>query len=664
MLNKRLSRLLRGYRTALPFTLSSRRLTGSSTRTRFANKQETTRAESNGIFTVLPHHAWALQRRKKVMRTISGLCAQALAFLRETSGNLTLILALSAIPVTLAMGAGVDYARGLVVHSNMADALDAAALAVGKQTTKPTSCSTASGSTTAQQTSCATLKAVAQQFFNANYKRDSSSTGATPTIVIVVANEAVTLSATDSVPTTFLRAADTLLGSTALQNMAITASSTVVWGQTKLWVSLVLDNSGSMSKGDSDGTKMEAMQTGAKALLTSLQNASTTAGDVKVGIVPFTRMVNVNKTNVGASWIYWGFWEAAPQISGTTITDSSDMENFATGNDIKFAAWGPGDDCPFTTYTTNWSGNVTISRKSPYGFYCTESPPNASDKTEKVPGSGTYKGYICPGVDNGTYNTERNDRYYNGCWTSTKDGNNKVTVASGSSSATCNGFSSSNCSCTGSNSGKSCKTQKWTHVWVPNNHSTWNGCVTDRQQDYDIANTTPTSGTDGFPADNPTNCPDSKVTALNYSWTTMSTQIDDMDPDGSTNQAIGVAHGWQMLTNATPYSPGALPSNTTRYMIVFSDGLNTQNRWWGDGSTEGTTDDAKIDARMKLACDAAKLDGVVVYAMFVHVGTNGSSDALEDCATTGKYYDLTTTAQIATAFADIAQQITNLRVTK
>ena len=103
------------------------------------------------------------------MRTVSRLCARARSFFTATSGNLAVILALSAIPLTLAMGAGVDYARGLVVHSNMADALDAAGLAVGAAATKPTSCSSdgSSSSTTgnggSNNTPCAPLQLVAQQ---------------------------------------------------------------------------------------------------------------------------------------------------------------------------------------------------------------------------------------------------------------------------------------------------------------------------------------------------------------------------------------------------------------------------------------------------------------------------------------------------------------------
>jgi hypothetical protein len=136
-----------------------------------------------------------------------------------------------------------------------------------------------------------------------------------------------------------------------------------------------------------------------------------------------------------------------------------------------------------------------------------------------------------------------------------------------------------------------------------------------------------------------------------------------MKAGGSTNQALGVEHAWQMLTTGAPYGTGALPANTTKVLILFSDGLNTQDRWWGNGSTEGSSADDNIDDRTEAACTAAKNDKIVVYAIFVHIGTSGNSAALQNCASsTDKYYDLTSSASIKDAFKDIAQKITNLRV--
>ena len=110
------------------------------------------------------------------MGKLSALRAAARSFIKDSRGNLALIVALSAIPMTLAVGAGVDYTRGLVVHSNMADALDAAALAVGAAKTKPSSCTYGGANSAA----CAPLQQIAQQYFDANFKADGTSDHVSP----------------------------------------------------------------------------------------------------------------------------------------------------------------------------------------------------------------------------------------------------------------------------------------------------------------------------------------------------------------------------------------------------------------------------------------------------------------------------------------------------
>jgi hypothetical protein len=209
----------------------------------------------------------------------------------------------------------------------------------------------------------------------------------------------------------------------------------------------------------------------------------------------------------------------------------------------------------------------------------------------------------------------------------------------------------------------------WKHTWIPNNHSTWGGCVTDRTQDLDIGKDSTSAS---FTAVNPRGdngstvivpasytaepyCMAGNITPLGYNWTDLAAKVDAMQAAGTTNQGIGVAHGWQAVTTSGIYGAPALPANTTRYIILFSDGLNTQNRW--------SSVAADINARMKLACDNAKADQVVIYTLYVHTGGGGNSAPLKNCASsTDKYYDLTSSAQIAAAFADITKKITNVRV--
>lgn len=562
-------------------------------------------------------------------------------FVQSHRGNVAMMFGLAMVPITLAAGIGLDYARSSLVRQQMSDALDAAALAVGSTTglTKDTA------------------EALAKKYFDANYSGDLSNGKPSVTIGTGGFNSSgsVKVDASYNLPTTLLK----IMGKTTIP---VTTSATVVWGQSKLWVALVLDNSGSMGTGDSTGTKMDALKNASKQLLTILQNASSTAGDVKVSIVPFDRNVNVGTSNVNASWIDWTDWEAPPVNPGTDY--DHDTANQYDGDElISFEAWGPGDECPFVK-TNGWGQQ---SRKSPYGFYCNSGPANNASKVDDIPSGGTYKGYICPGIDSGDYgNSAHRDRYYNGCYTSVENKNKTIKVSEGSS-ATCNGFSSDNCSCSGNGNGKKCRTQRWTHTWVSNNHSNWGGCIMDRDKasNYDISNMAPSTTAKGFPATNPSDCLSVTVKSLGYDWTALNSKIDDMAPNASTNQPIGMAHGWQTLTNSMPYSAGAVPSNTSRYIIILSDGLNTQNRWWGDGSTEGTTEDGYIDDRMDKVCDAAKAEGVTVYSIFLHIGTSGNSAPLLNCASDStKYFDLTSTNAVVTTFQQIGQSITNVRVSK
>src|SRR5450755_110769 len=86
------------------------------------------------------------------------ILGRARAFLSNRDANVAMMFGLSLIPMTIAAGAGVDMSRAMIVKSSMTEALDAAALAVAST----------NGLTTAQ------MNALAQNYFNANYKIDPS----------------------------------------------------------------------------------------------------------------------------------------------------------------------------------------------------------------------------------------------------------------------------------------------------------------------------------------------------------------------------------------------------------------------------------------------------------------------------------------------------------
>jgi Flp pilus assembly protein TadG len=206
----------------------------------------------------------------------------------------------------------------------------------------------------------------------------------------------------------------------------------------------------------------------------------------------------------------------------------------------------------------------------------------------------------------------------------------------------------------------------WVQTCTTKSHSTWNGCVTDRDQPYDTLNTAPTGGpSTQFYAEQYNACP-AQLMQLSYDFTALKAKIDSLTPNGGTNQPIGIAWGWQSLSNTGPLSYPAEDPNYkyNKVLIVMSDGLNTQDRWpsYGNGQTQFN---GQIDARQRILCDNIKADGVTIYSM--HVNTNGdpTSAVLQYCASSAdKFSTVTSSSQIAAAFDNISTSLTKLHVAK
>ena len=86
----------------------------------------------------------------------------------------------------------------------------------------------------------------------------------------------------------------------------------------------------------------------------------------------------------------------------------------------------------------------------------------------------------------------------------------------------------------------------WNHAVGSPSHSQWNGCVTDRDQNYDTNATVPELDTT-LRADQDQSCPAAQLLPLTYNWTTVNTTINAMSPGGATNQTIGLLWGWLSL---------------------------------------------------------------------------------------------------------------------
>jgi Flp pilus assembly protein TadG len=193
------------------------------------------------------------------------------------------------------------------------------------------------------------------------------------------------------------------------------------------------------------------------------------------------------------------------------------------------------------------------------------------------------------------------------------------------------------------------------YVWTPADKSAWNGCVYDRDQNNDVANTATVPGTPAtlFRAHQAASCGTSLM-PLSEDWAALHAKVDAMAPAGNTNVTIGLAMGWQTLTPAAPYNAPAKAPDLDKVIVVLTDGDNTQNRW--------TTSGSAIDARTQKVCDNAKADNIKLYTVRV---INGDAALLQGCASKASmYYDVQQADQLNAAFDSIAQNLANLRLSK
>jgi Flp pilus assembly protein TadG len=540
-------------------------------------------------------------------------------------GNVTIIFALALIPIIGFIGAAVDYTRASATRSALQASLDSVALMLSKE---------APSLTTEQITK------KANDYFLALFDRpEAKSIVLTPILTQPQAGSYnLRISATAAVGTTFLDAFGKLI-QTDLSKINIGTSTEAEWGIKRLELALALDNTGSMSSNN----KMTELKNATKSLLNTLYGAAKKTDDIKVAIVPFATDVNVDKSKFqNATWIDWSDWEAEPVFTKPGNWDSI----------------GPGSNCPFSNST--------------HGFRCTTGPTNGSSNTNTIPSSGTYSGYICPSIDNGSKYSTKKNRYYNGCY-------NSVPTTTTSTNTVCSGWSCScgslsNCSCTGSGGSKVC-TQTvtttgapYTHNWIKNARDTWNGCVWDREQPYDANDTSPGGTSTQFQSHQVNSCATSMTGLVDIlaNWkpadltsssptSTLGQKVNAMTPTGNTNVTIGLAWAWHVLTSTEPLTDASTPKpDLDKVIILLTDGDNTQNRFSNSGS--------EIDQRTQTACANVKAANIKLYTIRV---IDGNSTLLKNCATNASmYYDVQNASQLNAVFSSIAQNLANLRIAK
>ena len=535
-------------------------------------------------------------------------------FWSDRSGNIALIFGLAIVPVLGAMGAAVDYSVANASRTAMQAALDNTALMLSKQ------------------------MPLSQSALNTNgWNIFTGNLGPSP-VVIPQGNLVIDSSTTNKlvldVSGSYTMGLGGVLKLVGLNTtFTVGAHSEVQWGNSRLRVALVLDNTGSMSQSN----KIGALKTATTNLIAQLQAAATTNGDVYISIVPFVKDVNVGASNYNATWIDWYDWEHDPNNAskGTCSKSGYTSQSSCTS----------AGTCSLTTYTTQ--STCTAAGTCSKSQYTTQSTCTSAGTCSKS-----------------QYTTQSTCQSHSGTWTSAP----------------------------GTWTGGVWTFANWTY-----DHNQWNGCVTDRgtplnysgytgpgtaagpDQDLSAPSTNaqpnPATAPDStkYPAEQYSLCPAQQVIPLTYDWSALNTAVNGMSPNGSTNQPIGVVLGWLSLVGGGPF-PAAPAMDTThytynQYIILLSDGLNTQDRWQGDGSNTSTGVDSRMyyksGSTVSGTCQNAKNAGIKIYAVQVNTGGDPLSTLMQNCASDpSMFFMLTSSSAIVTTFQQIGTALANLHLSK
>lgn len=249
-------------------------------------------------------------------------------FCRDERGAVLLLVTLFMVPIIGVVAVAVDLSRVLVVKEKLRNAIDSAAIAVGRH----------------PELSETDANSLATSFINAHYP--AADFGDIINVAVAADENQVDITATGRVAMSFL----TIFN---YDHVDITVSTQVFRHQRKAEVVMVLDNSGSMS-----GAKLESLKSSATTLIDTLFGDDTISDIVKIGLVPFTRAVNVGADQITSDWI---------DAAGSSALHIEDIDiHLLTGVPSLFHLFGE-------MTNVSWAGCV---RARTGGHDITDAPPD------------------------------------------------------------------------------------------------------------------------------------------------------------------------------------------------------------------------------------------------------------------------------------------------
>ena len=518
---------------------------------------------------------------------------------RNNSGNFGMIAALLAVPIIVASGGVMELQGAQRSFRSVQNAADVASLSAAKL----------SGT-------YAEKKAQADLLFQSNLPKDIDIVS----VDLKIDGGKHTYLADVAVDTTFLRLINVNEFETRISAIAENAS-------TPIDVVMTLDSSGSMS--------IDGRMTELKKAVSLFMDELGGTGSVQAAIVPFDTQVRVQNA------LFPNGYSAAagnPYASTTNCSLLSDPDDKAAC--LAAQAAGPAKaDCSFITNSTDRSrctGSAT-------GFTVGTNRCYSSLLSATTYWAFEYNGYL---------KVRKSTGIGLGCLINLDPiglltGGTEIYSRPMPAGARSTVFAKDNSVQTSNND---------LLLNNVNNIVSWSGCFVDRTREYDVS-AAPVNLTVKETIYPQASCAVDTLKPIRDLTTDLSAvkaAAQALTPSGNTNVTIGVQWGLEVLSPQAPFTNGRTTEGVRKVMVVLTDGLNTQNRWWG------SADAPKIDARTLLACQNAKQAGVEVFAINL---IGGSEAILKSCASdAAHYFAVTSASELTKTFRSIAASLKKIRL--
>ncbi|MEZ2330076.1 pilus assembly protein TadG-related protein [Mesorhizobium sp. RCC_202] len=472
-------------------------------------------------------------------------------FFRDRRGNYALMTAITMVPLMGGVALAVDYTELVRQRQETLNSLDAAGLATAQQIVL--------GATDDD------AKTYAKNFFEANLRHVLP---ANTTLSVTLPNNnagggTLVLQATLKYQPYFLPAAVALLGGSVGQTTLNFSARSEIRLKNTLEVSLVLDNSGSMTElgHGSNQVRFTLLKNAAKQLVDQLagqaQLMKQVSKPVQFSLVPFAGSVNVGPANAGAAWMDTTGVSPLDQenLDWSTLTSTNSPNQYAVKSGSNYyakgSAWDPTQlDQVLTRFsiykwmkrisscTKDWNNNCTSNIVyAPVATWggCVESRPypyNIQDTAASVSTPATM--FVPMFAPDETDNRDSSSRSAYSNWRAD------------------------------SSSGTDAERQRYMPKY------------------FNAGIGTKVTSALGMDAGPNTSCSTTAITPLtdvsvSAGATAVKAAIDGMAASGATNVPEGMAWGWRTLSSTAPFTDGRPESEkgNDKVVIVLTDGANT-----------------------------------------------------------------------------------------